>query len=67
MSQYGDVTEGITVAGETGETAINKFIEDHYGFRSDFMGPVAAVLVAFAAFFAFVFAFCIKALNFQTR
>jgi len=67
VSQYRDVTVGITVPGETNKTAINKYIEDYYGFDPDFMGPVAAVLVSFAIFFAFIFAFCIKALNFQTR
>lgn len=67
VSQYRDVTIGISVPGETNRIAINQYIEDHYGFKQDFMGPVAAVLVAFTVFFAFVFAFCIKALNFQTR
>lgn len=67
VSQYRDVTKGINVPGESHEIPINKYIEEHYGFKNDFMGTVAAVLIAFAVFFAFVFAFCIKALNFQTR
>jgi hypothetical protein len=60
VSQYRDVTVGISVPGETNKTAINKYIEDYYGFNPDFMGPVAAVLVSFAIFFAFIFAFCIN-------
>ncbi|XP_045801854.1 ABC transporter G family member 36 [Trifolium pratense] len=67
VSQYRDVTVGISVPGETEKIAINKFIEEHYGFKPDFMGPVSAVLIGFTVFFAFIFAFCIKALNFQTR
>lgn len=67
VSQYRDVTEEISVPGETNKPSIKDFIEDYYGFKSDFMGPVAGVLVAFTLFFAFIFAFCIKILNFQTR
>lgn len=67
VSQYRDITEGISVSGELNKIPVKQYIEDHYGFKPDFMGPVAAVLVAFTAFFAFVFAFSIKALNFQTR
>ncbi|KAL5156634.1 ABC transporter G family member 36 [Glycine soja] len=66
VSQYGDVEIEISVLGASNQT-IKHYIEDHYGFKPDFMGPVAAVLVAFPVFFAFVFAFAIKTLNFQTR
>lgn len=67
VSQYRDITTGISVPGRSDQPALKDYIEDHYGFKSDFMGPVACVLVAFPVFFAFVFAFAIKVLNFQTR
>ncbi|KAK4267406.1 hypothetical protein QN277_024192 [Acacia crassicarpa] len=72
VSQYGDVTTqidapGYGVNGAIGKVPINQYIEDHFGFKTDFMGPVAAVLIAFAVFFAFMFAYCIKTLNFQMR
>ncbi|ESW22604.1 hypothetical protein PHAVU_005G166500 [Phaseolus vulgaris] len=66
VSQYRDVEIDIIVPGGSNQT-IKHYIEDHYGFKPDFMGPVAIVLVAFPVFFAFVFAFSIKTLNFQTR
>ncbi|KAL2617466.1 hypothetical protein AAZV13_08G187300 [Glycine max] len=68
VSQYRDIEDPLFVPGSTTQNfTVKGYIEDHYGFKSDFMGPVAAVLVAFTVFFAFVFSFCIKALNFQTR
>src|ERR1044072_3366755 len=67
VSQYRDITKGISVPGKTELTPLKEYIEDQYGFKPDFMGPVAGVLVAFAVFFAFVFALAIKVLNFQTR
>ncbi|QCE08996.1 ATP-binding cassette [Vigna unguiculata] len=66
VSQYRDVEITIFVPGQNNQT-IKHYIEDHYGFKPNFMGPVAIVLVAFPVFFAFVFAFSIKTLNFQTR
>ncbi|XP_027336297.1 ABC transporter G family member 36-like [Abrus precatorius] len=67
VSQYRDIEENIFVPGSSRNFTVKSYIEHQYGFKSDFMGPVAAVLVAFTVFFAFVFSFCIKALNFQTR
>ncbi|KAE8705164.1 Pleiotropic drug resistance protein 12 [Hibiscus syriacus] len=67
VSQYGDMDDPIFVPGEQGNHTIKSYIEDRYGFESDFMGPIAGVLVAFAAFFAFMFAYCIRTLNFQNR
>ncbi|KAG5392294.1 hypothetical protein IGI04_022257 [Brassica rapa subsp. trilocularis] len=66
-SQYGDVETPIAFPGGPPNLTVKQYLKDQYGFESDFMGPVAAVLVIFPVFFAFVFAFCIKTLNFQTR
>jgi hypothetical protein len=65
-SQYGDVTDPLEVLGE-GTKPLNKFVEDYFGYRHDFLGAVAGALVGFSVFFAFVFALCIKVLNFQQR
>ncbi|XLQ98847.1 hypothetical protein S83_065046 [Arachis hypogaea] len=67
VSQYRDITTEMFIASENRNYTVKDYINHHYGFKSDFMGPVAAVLVLFAVFFAFVFAVCIRALNFQTR
>lgn len=67
VSQYGDVLETISVPGMEKDPTIQWYVQNHFGYDPDFMGPVAAVLVGFTVFFAFMFAYCIKSLNFQTR
>ncbi|XP_074361616.1 ABC transporter G family member 29-like [Apium graveolens] len=67
VSQYGDVTDTITVPGMSTKPTIKWYVKNHYGYESDFMAPVAVVLVGFTVFFAFLYAYCLKTLNFQTR
>ncbi|XP_024968958.1 ABC transporter G family member 35-like isoform X4 [Cynara cardunculus var. scolymus] len=67
ISQYHDVENTIKVPGMSYDPAINSYIQDYYGYRLDFMGPVAAILVGFCVLFAVVYAYCLRTLNFQTR
>lgn len=67
VSQYGDVEDTIKVPGITPDPTIKWYVQDHFGYKPNFMGPIAGVLVAFTVFFAFMFAYCIKTLNFQMR
>ncbi|KAF7135728.1 hypothetical protein RHSIM_Rhsim08G0227200 [Rhododendron simsii] len=57
VTQYGDVEDTIEVPGMTYDPTIKWYVQNHYGYESDFIGPVAGVLVAFAAFFAFMYAY----------
>ncbi|XP_019437695.1 PREDICTED: pleiotropic drug resistance protein 1-like isoform X2 [Lupinus angustifolius] len=61
-SQYGDVQEHL----ETGET-VQEFLFNYFGYRHDFIGVAASVLVGFTLLFGFTFAFSIKTFNFQKR
>lgn len=63
-SQYGDIKT--VLDKETGET-VEQFLRRFYGFKHDYLGVVAIVNVAFALFFGIIFAFSVKALNFQKR
>ncbi|KAL2539206.1 ABC transporter G family member 29 [Abeliophyllum distichum] len=67
IGQYGDVDDTIKVPGMTFEPMIKTYIQDHFGYDPNFKGPVAAVLIGFTVFFAFIYAYCIKRLNFQMR
>ncbi|KAF8025631.1 hypothetical protein BT93_F2467 [Corymbia citriodora subsp. variegata] len=67
VSQYGDVTDPIVVPGMSPDPTVKWYIEHHYGYDPSFMGPVAGVLVGFTLFFALLFAYCIRSLNFQMR
>ncbi|MCV5004875.1 hypothetical protein OFM39_35005, partial [Escherichia coli] len=51
VSQYGDVTDTISVPGMQDRVPIKLYIENTFGYNTDFMGPVAAVLVSFTVFF----------------
>lgn len=62
VSQYGDEMVEI----ETKQT-VRQFIRSYFGFRHEFIGAVAAMVAGFGVVFAFIFAFSIKAFNFQKR
>ncbi|KAI3468295.1 hypothetical protein Pfo_024958 [Paulownia fortunei] len=51
---------------DTNET-VEQFIRSYFGFRHDFVGYVAIIIVGIAVLFGFIFAFSIRAFNFQTR
>ncbi|KAI4355694.1 hypothetical protein L6164_004442 [Bauhinia variegata] len=61
-TQFGDVTDTI----ETGQT-VKEYLTSYFGFRQDFVGVVALVVVGFAVLFAFIFAVSLKVFNFQRR
>ncbi|XP_029125540.1 pleiotropic drug resistance protein 1 [Cajanus cajan] len=61
-SQFGDIKERI----ETGET-VDEFVRSYFGYRDDFLGLAAVVVVGFSLLFGFTFAFSIKAFSFQKR
>uniref|UniRef100_A0A7N1A9M9 ABC transporter domain-containing protein n=1 Tax=Kalanchoe fedtschenkoi TaxID=63787 RepID=A0A7N1A9M9_KALFE len=62
-SQYGDIKTMMTDNNQT----VKDFVDSYFGFQHDFLGIVAVVIVAFTVLFAFIFAFSIKAFNFQKR
>lgn len=59
-SQYGDVQTKM----ESGET-VAEYMRNYFGYRHDFLGVVCIVLIGFNVLFASVFAYSMKALNFQ--
>ncbi|RDX94397.1 Pleiotropic drug resistance protein 1 [Mucuna pruriens] len=64
-SQYGDIQRSIE--SSDGTTTVEGFVRSYFGFKHDFLGVVAAVIVAFPVVFALVFAISVKMLNFQRR
>ncbi|KAJ4718269.1 Pleiotropic drug resistance ABC transporter [Melia azedarach] len=62
VSQFGDIEDEL----ESGET-VKQFLRSYFGFRHNFLGVVAVVVAGFTVCFAVIFAFGIKALNFQRR
>ena len=64
-SQFGDNSDEMMMADGT-KQQVNKFLRSHFGYRHDFMGPVAVATASFSILFALVFALSIKTINFQT-
>ncbi|KAJ1416661.1 P-loop containing nucleoside triphosphate hydrolase [Sesbania bispinosa] len=64
-SQYGDIKQNIE--SNEGRPTVEGFVRNYFGFKHDFLGVVAAVIVAFPIVFAFVFAISVKMFNFQRR
>ncbi|KAF8011668.1 hypothetical protein BT93_J2067 [Corymbia citriodora subsp. variegata] len=62
-SQFGDVDDPL----EDFSGSVKQYIKDYLGYRHNFLGVAAAVMVAFPIFFACIFAVSLKAFNFQRR
>nr|QVT92304.1 ABC transporter [Salvia miltiorrhiza] len=67
VSQYGDVEEEMRVEATSLKTSVRSYVEEHFGYKLNFMGEVGVMLVGFTVFFAFMYAYCLKTLNFQKR
>jgi hypothetical protein len=61
-SQYGDIKDKLE-----GDETVEDFVRNYFGFRHDFVGTCAIVIVGICVLFAFTFAFSIRAFNFQRR
>ncbi|RDY03844.1 Pleiotropic drug resistance protein 1, partial [Mucuna pruriens] len=64
-SQFGDMQDPIQFNDTS--TKVEDFLRNYFGFKHDFLGVVASVLVGFAVTFALIFAIAIKMFNFQRR
>ncbi|XP_051135572.1 pleiotropic drug resistance protein 1-like isoform X2 [Andrographis paniculata] len=62
-SQFGDITDEL----EDTKEPVQCFLNSYFGFKHDFVGVVAAVIIGFGLAFGSMFAFSIKAFNFQRR
>jgi hypothetical protein len=62
VSQYGDIQKNLTDT----ET-VKQYVKNYFGFDHDFVGVVAAAVLGWTVLFAFIFAFSIRAFNFQRR
>lgn len=61
-SQFGDIQDKL----ESGQT-VSEFVSSYFGFEHEFIGYVAVIIMGFTILFGFIFAYSIKAFNFQTR
>ncbi|KAK4776338.1 hypothetical protein SAY86_005026 [Trapa natans] len=62
-SQFGDMK----VPFENSILTVEDYVRDYLGYKHDFLGVVAAVIVGFTVLFAATFAISIKMFNFQHR
>ncbi|XP_015972150.1 pleiotropic drug resistance protein 1-like [Arachis duranensis] len=64
-SQYGDIEENTEFNGI--HVPVKDFLKNYYGFRHEFLGVVATIVIGFALVFAVIFAVFIKMFNYQAR
>ncbi|KAL8129568.1 hypothetical protein V2J09_018723 [Rumex salicifolius] len=66
-SQYGDVTSSVKLTDGIHHMQVRHLLKEGFGYRSDFLWVCAAMVVGFCCLFALIFAYAIKAFNFQKR
>lgn len=62
VSQYGDVHTKL----DSGETVAD-YMRSYFGFRHEFLLEVCLIIIGFTFFFVLVYAYSMRALNFQKR
>jgi len=66
-SQFGDITTPVYVEATGATPTVKDYIDTYFGYKQSFLGVVAGVMVGWAVFFAIIFVFAIRFLNFQRR
>ncbi|GMH20534.1 hypothetical protein Nepgr_022375 [Nepenthes gracilis] len=66
-SQYGDVETPVKLSDGTDSLPVRKLLRIGFGFRPEYLGIAAVAVVSFCLFFALIFAYAIKSLNFLKR
>ncbi|XP_057500295.1 ABC transporter G family member 32-like [Actinidia eriantha] len=66
-SQYGDSNKLVKLSDGVQSMPIRLLVKDVFGFRHDFVGVAAFMVVTFCMMFALIFAYGIKSFNFQKR
>ncbi|KAJ7962917.1 Pleiotropic drug resistance protein 1 [Quillaja saponaria] len=64
-SQFGDLQNKLSGTGI--DETVEEFLRRYFGFKHDFIGVVAGVILGIALLFAFIFGLAIRSLNFQRR
>lgn len=67
ISQYGDDDRSVKLSDGIHSMPMKQFLKDGFGFKHDFLPITGIVVVSFCVFFAVIFAYAIKSLNFQRR
>lgn len=67
VSQYGDDEREVKLSDGVHKVMVKQLLEEVMGYKHDFLGVSAIMVVAFCLFFSVVFAFSIKTFNFQRR
>ncbi|KAK8525005.1 hypothetical protein V6N12_029855 [Hibiscus sabdariffa] len=62
VSQFGDIQDVL----EDGQT-VEQYLRNYFDFRHEFIGVVAAIIIAFTVLFAAIFTVSIRLFNFQKR
>ncbi|KAB1209191.1 ABC transporter G family member 32 [Morella rubra] len=66
-SQYGDDNRPVKLSDGLHQVTVRQLVKEVFGYRHDFLGVAGIMVVGFCMFFAVIFAFAIKAFNFQRR
>ncbi|KAG8367402.1 hypothetical protein BUALT_Bualt16G0068200 [Buddleja alternifolia] len=66
-SQYADSDQLIKLSDGVQLISISALVENVFGYRHDFIGIAAFMVLGFCILFAFIFAFAIKTFKFQKR
>ncbi|XP_022732621.1 ABC transporter G family member 32 [Durio zibethinus] len=67
ISQYAGDERLVKLSDGVHSVPTRQLLKEVFGYRHDFLGVAAVMVAFFVMFFALIFAFAIKALNFQRR
>lgn len=66
VSQFGDYTDLLEDLPDP-DVTVRDFLRSYFGYRRDFLGAVAGVILGINVLFALIYAYSIKTFNFQRR